>query len=935
MLSSTLSIHHSNSPFHPRCKSTFIGQDTLFDNFGVKNSLALHLNRLHESETMDVFWKMEYSNDFVWTVSSENATISSPNDGEATKSVVKRLPLFPTTEKLLHALQHPIPSESSVAGDDFNRKSPNATERSDDDEMLSSSIEQEADKFAKLQHVENLTDVILQALSDLRTIRRQNATSSTTSTGGGGQKNRRKKKPVEAENSVEEVHPLDLLAASLGEVLLGEIDDDDCDCLAGETGKTENHENTSVPLAWWILAAAFNSLRVMTPIILSIIWHEHRNNSKLQICSIKLENEDDTRSAKCWLIGTSVFDVCTVRQCELIWRQLRDLYHLLGVPTSDVETGKKKTAEQLQQVTSLYMNLMNVSMKQLVTGCSTATSTFTPHFALGAVFPTITLNYNRINSSMSPSPSWLHQHPFDEMDKTDQLKLQAVASSVDINSGLVPNDLFFGNRRKDADEKASYLTAIRNLHTDLSALLTKRFPGARLSIYGSCLSDLSLGKNADLDLSLYIEELAYSKDEFEAGRISDEAYRSVVKKYVYKTYHILENQRNKRFCKMQPVTRARVPVVKGTCLHAGNPHSLDSSIDFDICFINDIAVSNSELIRQYSLVSDTVKSLMIAVKRWAKAQKISSSQDNTISSYAWMNLVVFYLQCLGFVPNLQCRELFQAVKGAKTHSKDYWDTVNNLDTRFLTWEEASIVWKVPENRKNVSVTTLLYGFFEFYTRRFPTALFTISIRSGASLIPKPKTSFQKTSFFWCIEDPFEIAESYCPHDLGMHSNESGACTIIGCMRRAEAFLRQQLLLSLDEDSNSDVVVPSIDSLWHDKQAEPSKKHKERLPRRNVGPRPPATGVTSDTPVTKPPVTSPQNGTTAATQANIKKRRPRKPPPATVNTNGNAPVINGVVASNGASTKQNDGPTRRRRGGGDRKPHSKPPQRESQLVSTSK
>jgi Cid1 family poly A polymerase len=938
MLSPSFSSHNSNNPFQIPYTSNLVGQYTLFDSFGV-NPFALYPNRSRASERF--FWKMEYSHDFIWTFSAESATESARGAAVSTGSVVKRLPLLPTTEKLLQVLQHPIPSASPAMDDDSIHKSSNTTDLNDDDSALSSSIEQASDKYAKLQHVQNLTDVILRALTDLRTIRRQNATSSAESKSGGSQRHRRKKKHGETEKKGEETHaPVSRdsvdIAVTLGELHLDEIDNDDFDRLDGETDNTESHDNSTVPLAWWILAAAFNSLRLITPLILNMVWHEHRNDINLQIGSIKLEKEEDKRRAKCWLIGTNVFDVCTVRQCELIWQQLHDMYHLLGVPTSDVVTGKTKTAEQLQHVTTLYRNLLTVSMKQLVTGCSAATASFTSHITLGSILPTLTLNYNRVNSPVSATPSWLHQHPFDEMDEKDQLKLRAVASSVDINNGLVQTNLPNGNCRKDVDEKAAYVKAIRKLHSDLSTLLTKRFPGARLSIYGSCLSDLSLGKNADVDLSLYIEELAYSKDEYEAGRITEEAYRSVVKKYVYKTFHILEGQRNKRFCKMQPVTRARVPVVKGTCLHAGNPHAPDSSLDFDICFINDIAVSNSELIRQYSLVSDTVKSVMIAVKRWAKAQKISSSQDNTISSYAWMNLVVFYLQCLGYVPNLQCRDLFQAVKGANTPSKDYWDTVNNLDTRFLTWDEASTVWKVPENRKDVSVTTLLYGFFEFYTKRFPTALFTISIRNGASLMPKPKTSFERASFFWCIEDPFEIAESYCPHDLGMHANESGACTIVRCMRTAEAFLRKELLLALDMEINSDVAVPSIESLWSDKPAEPSKKSKDRPPPRNGGSRPPTAAVTPNTPIAKPSVaTAPKNGTTEATSSSIKKRYPRKKPPATANMNGNATLLNGVVAAEGTRTKLNGGQNRRRRGGGgDRKPQTKPPQREPQLVSNS-
>ena len=877
MLSSLVGSHNSNNPLYPS-RSTFVGQYAFLDCFGVNSS---------DLDTS--FWKMEYSNDFLWTVSPQSNVISAQND--VPKSVVKRLPLLPTTEKLLHVLLYPVPNEDS-----FRESSTMAEKSRNVDEI---------DNIAQLKHVENLTDVIQRALSDLRTIRRNGLSSAAVSgnKGSGGHHNRRKKKHTETKkdnNISPDTHENEDALAPLAEVHLDEIDDDELP----ENDQSSNPAETSeIPLAWFILAAALNSLRLITPLILNMVWHEKRNDSELQIGSIKLEKVEDRRRAKCWLIGSKVFVVSTVRQCEFIWNQLHDIFHLLGIPTEDVQTGKKKTPEQLQQVTTLYMNLLHSLMKELVMGFSAATAHSTSPISLGLVIPSLSMTYHRINIPVSTSPSWIHKHPFDELDENDQRKLQAVACSIDMDNGLIQESASIGSERKDAEEKAAYVKAIRNLHDDLSTLLTKRFPGARLSIYGSCLSDLSLGKNADVDLSLYIEELAYSKNEFEAGRITEEMYRSVVKQYVFKTHRILEGQRNKRFSKLQPVTRARVPVVKGTCLNAGNPHSLDGSLDFDICFINDIAVSNSELIRQYSLVSESVKSLMIAVKCWAKAQKISSSQDNTISSYAWMNLVVFYLQNVGLVPNLQCRDLLHAVKGVKASSKEYWDTVNNLDTRFLTWEEASNVWNIPENRKNISVSTLLYGFFEFYTLRFPTALYTISIRNGASLIPKAKTSFERTSFFWCIEDPFEIAESHCPHDLGMHANETGACTIVGCMRTAEAFLRKQLFLVLDAESDSDFIAPNIESLWQDEQSGRFKR-KEKLPPKNDVNFPPL--KVADSPVTKPgPVTNkPGNRNGTATQSGFTKRRPKKKPPASANMNGHTPVANRVVASEG--TKPNVG-----------------------------
>ena len=67
---------------------------------------------------------------------------------------------------------------------------------------------------------------------------------------------------------------------------------------------------------------------------------------------------------------------------------------------------------------------------------------------------------------------------------------------------------------------------------------------------------------------------------------------------------------------------------------------------------------NSSLIREYSLF-DNVRVLMLSVKSFAKLNRIASAADGTASSYTWMVLVIFYLQCIGYVPNLQCPNLLE------------------------------------------------------------------------------------------------------------------------------------------------------------------------------------------------------------------------------------------------------------------------------------
>ena len=125
--------------------------------------------------------------------------------------------------------------------------------------------------------------------------------------------------------------------------------------------------------------------------------------------------------------------------------------------------------------------------------------------------------------------------------------------------------------------QAQYDAAVRKLHQKISELLKERFPEARISIYGSCLSNLSLGKGADVDLSLWLPKAEELRADFEQGRLEASIYEKRMKSFVFQVFHKLKNF-GQMFRDLQPVTRARVPVVKGTYNFAKNPYSQDGSL---------------------------------------------------------------------------------------------------------------------------------------------------------------------------------------------------------------------------------------------------------------------------------------------------------------------------------------------------------------------
>lgn len=223
---------------------------------------------------------------------------------------------------------------------------------------------------------------------------------------------------------------------------------------------------------------------------------------------------------------------------------------------------------------------------------------------------------------------------------------------------------------------------------------------------------------------------------------------------------------------------------------------------FDICFSNEIAVVNSALLSEYTLIDECVKMFLLTIKAWAKLNKISSAADARISSYAWVNLGIFYLQCIGFVPNLQCRELM-ANHGFERDPENWSHCANDLDTCFLPWDIVAKQndWFPPEELKDTPVTLLMYGFFDFYAKYFPKMLFAVSIREGG--IKLPKATFEKVSVqIPCIEDPFETHCSHTPHDLSRPAGEAGHVVIAKALNESEEFLRNTLTGG-EEDTESD------------------------------------------------------------------------------------------------------------------------------------
>ncbi len=354
--------------------------------------------------------------------------------------------------------------------------------------------------------------------------------------------------------------------------------------------------------------------------------------------------------------------------------------------------------------------------------------------------------------------------------------------------------------------------SINKLHQHLTNAISRRFNGARLTVYGSCLSGLALEGSHDVDISIYIPKIDGFKNDFDSGKMSAEEYEKKMRKTIFDVRDCVQNYRSEQFSNLFAVTRARVPVIKGS-MNAQNPHTPDGSLSFDLCFLNEIAVVNSSLLKEYSLFDKNVRLLMLSIKSFAKMNSIASAANGTLSSYTWLNLVIFYLQCVGMVPVLNCPKMMESHQ-LQYDPNDPWHSINGLQTLYLTKDVVmkKNIWQRPSHAIHTSPTMLMYGFFNFYVAIFPHQTVAASIRFGEMSLQK--TCLHQSSKLWrmCVEDPFETCDSHCPHDLGCHVlDENCQKRINECLTQAKSMLESLLRKEVASDSDVSNLLSKL--LW--------------------------------------------------------------------------------------------------------------------------
>uniref|UniRef100_A0A3P8UPM2 Terminal uridylyl transferase 4 n=1 Tax=Cynoglossus semilaevis TaxID=244447 RepID=A0A3P8UPM2_CYNSE len=192
-----------------------------------------------------------------------------------------------------------------------------------------------------------------------------------------------------------------------------------------------------------------------------------------------------------------------------------------------------------------------------------------------------------------------------------------------------------------------------------------------------------------------------------------------------------------------PITTAKVPIVKFEHRQSG--------LEGDISLYNTLAQHNTRMLATYAALDPRVQFLGYTMKVFAKRCDIGDASRGSLSSYAYILMVLYFLQQRQppVIPVLQ--EIFDG-KTAPQRMVDGWNAFffNDLENLRRRLSE------LQPNRE--SVGELWLGLLRFYTEEFDFKEHVISIRQRKRL-----TTFEKqwTSKCIAIEDPFDLN-----HNLG-------------------------------------------------------------------------------------------------------------------------------------------------------------------------
>uniref|UniRef100_W6NBI4 PAP 25A-associated domain containing protein n=1 Tax=Haemonchus contortus TaxID=6289 RepID=W6NBI4_HAECO len=267
-----------------------------------------------------------------------------------------------------------------------------------------------------------------------------------------------------------------------------------------------------------------------------------------------------------------------------------------------------------------------------------------------------------------------------------------------------------------------------------------------LAIYGSTLNGFGT-RSCDVDMSLSFPGDPPKKVTVGGAVCPDTVMREVAKALVD-----YPNARDEQYiCAKVPIVRFR---------------GKDLDIEADISYRNDLALHNTQLLRQYcKWDEDRLPTLGIWVKTWAKRCGVGDASKGSLSSYAWVLMLVHYLQRTEPIRMLPYLQL-----GVKNPAECQF--VNGWNVDFWKFVDVG-----QSQRVGISTYELFVGFLDYFSNHFQYDAHIIQINL-------PGQVSKRGRWYRCpmvIQDPFEL-----DHNLAQGVDDDMFRYIRSCMRHSRA-----------------------------------------------------------------------------------------------------------------------------------------------------
>lgn len=272
----------------------------------------------------------------------------------------------------------------------------------------------------------------------------------------------------------------------------------------------------------------------------------------------------------------------------------------------------------------------------------------------------------------------------------------------------------------------------RTLISHLQKVVKNEWDGATVSCFGSAANGLAL-TNGDVDVCLMVPKgalkLFNGKDKDGNSRpppkIEIKAENEVQVLQSIKDI-LVKNKMEIR----SDLCHARVPILK-----LFDPQS---NFQIDMCVNNRLVDHNTALVGAYMDLDERIRPLCLLIKFWTKSRDVNTTYRGTLSSYAYVLLVIHFCQTRS-PPVLPCLQRMVDGEPVADGEEIPRDIVCHADKSSESPNEYNVYFdkskKKFRSRNTLAIGELLLAFFKYFAFEFDYTKSVVSVRLGR-LIPR-------------------------------------------------------------------------------------------------------------------------------------------------------------------------------------------------------